>query len=142
MTALVGHLCPIGCFSLILWAISPKHDMLLHNVQSSFMSSWTLTSLIEKHTWLLLYPTSGFDTQRVGIAHCLAQQKETQHGRLAVTVETLLIPTMASAGRGSRDRIQLLFAWLSGSSGCCWDCSVQLSTPLASRKSFDLSSEI
>lgn len=58
---------PWSCFSLILWAISPKHVMLLHNVQFSFMSSWTLTSLIEKHPGPLLYPTSDFDTQRVGI---------------------------------------------------------------------------
>lgn len=43
---------------------------------------------------------------RVGIAHCLAQQKETQHGRLVVTVETLLSFNILSAGRGSLDRIQ------------------------------------
>lgn len=59
---LVGNLCSIGCFSLVLWAISPKRGMLLDNVQLSLMSSWTLTSLIEKHTGPLLYPTSGFDT--------------------------------------------------------------------------------
>lgn len=40
---------------------------------------------------------------RVGIAHCLVQQKEIQHGRLAVTVETLLILNILSVGRGSLD---------------------------------------
>lgn len=30
--SLVGNLCPIGCFSLVLWGISPKHGMLHHNV--------------------------------------------------------------------------------------------------------------
>lgn len=104
--SLVGNLCLIGCFSLVLWAISPKHVMLLHNVQFSFMSSWTLTSLIEKHLGPLLYPTSDFDTQRVGEFCYSAQQKETQYGRLAETVETLLIPNVGSAGRGFLDRIR------------------------------------
>lgn len=30
--SLVGNLCPIGCFSLVLWGISPKHGMLHHSV--------------------------------------------------------------------------------------------------------------
>lgn len=85
--------------------------MLLHNVQLSFMSSWTVTSLIEKHIGPLLYQKKSLSKLvgliiRVGIAHCLVQQKEIQHGRLAVTVETLLILNILSVGRGSLDRIQ------------------------------------